>query len=728
MDKFVNLAEKGKIDELELEWMEAAEKADTHWPDMLIAAKLIAKKHSTETAESLISYLLAALEGAGKCYEAVKASEQSCNFLPESSMLRKEYIHLYESYYNKEPWCEQILDASLKNSSLPLEEAAELLKYLMQMLPGTYVRKDPGARIGMVEEIVASEGLKVNIEGKSSVLPFDNLSQIHKIDQRDIRALVFFDKETLRNLAEKDPVELVRVVLKTFEGRTDQNQIKRYLLKIIGEKQWKSWWSKTSKKLEKAPDIGIAAGRKKQFFIRSNPISHAEELKSKFNTANAEERLQMLSNIARELDATKDKEKPVISYMAQQLLDSSHANSKDKPELAVNSLAILWKLGDKIEPMSEELQCRPGWLEDVDWLQLLKFKLVDSEYLEFVVRYLPQWAPDNWEDIFMQTLPYLPEKSCDIAANHLLKDQEDALNCRANLIDTILARPDACLTSLLWIWKKYREAIRKQEEWAGPEGMVIMRRVLSAASSASRNRAGESKSTNAALDSLKEAFAKSGEVAVESAAQSAKDDEILALVHLIERNPGLNNLTRKIMTRAVRAARPELFRISTQPWESNDIFTTRQGLRKRRSVYDELINEKIPQIVKQVGEAAAFGDLSENAEYTAALEERERLSRKAADIKKELNRARIIPPDMPGTEHVTIGCKVKALNSSGKAQTLTFLGPWDADPTAGIYSYNSPLALAFMGAKAGEEVKCETEDGMRQWEIIEIEPAGDFLS
>jgi transcription elongation GreA/GreB family factor len=61
--------------------------------------------------------------------------------------------------------------------------------------------------------------------------------------------------------------------------------------------------------------------------------------------------------------------------------------------------------------------------------------------------------------------------------------------------------------------------------------------------------------------------------------------------------------------------------------------------------------------------------------------------------------------------------------STGQEETLTFLGPWDADTRKCIYYYKAPLPQAFMGKRVGETVVLRTDSGEERWEVLEIKPA-----
>ncbi len=727
MDRLVKQAENGDIDGLELSWMEAAEDEDTDWADMLIAARTIAKKHDAGVAESLLRYLVSTLEGEGRPYEALSVVEQACRFLPQSDRLRREYTELYHLVHGHQSWCEQALGATLKNAEFQFPEALELLKKIEQLPPGTYVRKDPGAKIGKIERIIAGEGIEVNVEGRAQLVPLSRLEELHPLDANDIRALVLFERERLVRLADEQPAELLRLVLNSFEGRTELKRIRRYLQAIVGESRWNAWWSTTRKETGKAPDIGSTAGKNPQFFIRAKHVSRGEELKNEFDRAADPDRPQLAHRIGGDIDEKREDDRQLAACIADELIRISCENAEQSPALAADALAVLWRLGSMFGTMSDDLKKRPGWVESSDWVHMLRYDLTDSPYLIDILEFLPAWLPDSWSEVLMGALPYLPRNGCRRAVNSLGSEQSGTMQ-RRKAVDTILSHPDARLGALLWIWSLYRTAPEQQGQALHVNGPALLRRILAAAASEGRARSGRSKSSARDLDSLKDAFTGEGEEAVEAAAGGVGDREIPALINLIERNPGLNEDTRKRMVRAVRAANPALFRVSTPPWESHFIYTTRGGLERRQRMYAELVNVKIPAIIKQVGEAAEFGDLSENAEYTAALEERERLSRAAQEVRKELSLARIIAPEMAGTRHVNIGSRVKGRDChTGRIQELTFLGPWDADPASGIYAYNSPLALAFMGAETGDKVGYDSEEGPRRWEVLAVEPAVEFL-
>src|SRR5690606_12986828 len=135
-------------------------------------------------------------------------------------------------------------------------------------------------------------------------------------------------------------------------------------------------------------------------------------------------------------------------------------------------------------------------------------------------------------------------------------------------------------------------------------------------------------------------------------------------------------------------------------------------------------NEDMVKNSAAIGHAADFGDLSENAEFTAALEQRDFLSRRANEIGEELKKAAVIPMDMIDNSRVNIGTSARVRDlATGEELRYTFLGPWDVDLDNNVYSYKAPFSLAFLGKKIGDRVEARGEHGDRILEIVGVDLA-----
>src|SRR5262245_18598889 len=128
-------------------------------------------------------------------------------------------------------------------------------------------------------------------------------------------------------------------------------------------------------------------------------------------------------------------------------------------------------------------------------------------------------------------------------------------------------------------------------------------------------------------------------------------------------------------------------------WELEEyIYVTASGLQRKHDEFRVLTHEKIPQNSANIARALGYGDLSENAEWSAAMEEQRLLTELASRMKAELDKARLLEEqDIP--EGVAAPGMRVTYRINGQESAITILGPWDV-PSDGVISYQAPLAKA----------------------------------
>lgn len=112
----------------------------------------------------------------------------------------------------------------------------------------------------------------------------------------------------------------------------------------------------------------------------------------------------------------------------------------------------------------------------------------------------------------------------------------------------------------------------------------------------------------------------------------------------------------------------------------------------------ELIAQR-PAIAERIATARAFGDLSENQEYTDARAEQKNVENRILEIQDILKDAVLIKPKR--TSNITIGSTV-VIDMGGKEFTYAVVGPVEANPLEGKISYESPIGKELVGRKVGE--------------------------
>lgn len=107
-----------------------------------------------------------------------------------------------------------------------------------------------------------------------------------------------------------------------------------------------------------------------------------------------------------------------------------------------------------------------------------------------------------------------------------------------------------------------------------------------------------------------------------------------------------------------------------------------------------------PAIAERIATARAFGDLSENQEYTDARAEQKSVENRILEIEDILKNAVLIKSK--SSDKVIIGSTVE-IKMSGKDYTYIMVGPVEANPLEGKISHESPIGKSLLGRKAGEE-------------------------
>ena len=125
---------------------------------------------------------------------------------------------------------------------------------------------------------------------------------------------------------------------------------------------------------------------------------------------------------------------------------------------------------------------------------------------------------------------------------------------------------------------------------------------------------------------------------------------------------------------------------------------TPEGKKELEAELQKLIDER-PAITERIATARAFGDLSENEEYSSARNEQKVAESRILEIQDILKNAKIIAG---GQKNKAVLGAVIELDFGGRNLTYTLVGPTEADPLNGKISDASPIGKALLGRKAGE--------------------------
>lgn len=150
-------------------------------------------------------------------------------------------------------------------------------------------------------------------------------------------------------------------------------------------------------------------------------------------------------------------------------------------------------------------------------------------------------------------------------------------------------------------------------------------------------------------------------------------------------------------------------------------YFTQEGLDKLKAELHHLKTKERPSISQQIAEARDKGDLSENAEYSAAKEAQGLLELKIGQMEDLVSNAQVIDRSKLDASKVLIHSKVKIKNSlNGAVMNYILVAESEANLKEGRISVTSPIAQGILGKKVGDKAKVKTPAGEITVEILEV--------
>lgn len=150
-----------------------------------------------------------------------------------------------------------------------------------------------------------------------------------------------------------------------------------------------------------------------------------------------------------------------------------------------------------------------------------------------------------------------------------------------------------------------------------------------------------------------------------------------------------------------------------------EIFLTKEGLEEVKAELDDLKQNVRPEVIQQIKEARAQGDLSENAEYHAARDRQGHVEARIKELEYIVDNATIIEEGKK--DKVSIGSKVEIKYiDDDEVEEYSIVGSTEADPFENKISNESPIAIGIIGKKKGDKVTIESPNGSYEIEIVSI--------
>lgn len=613
--------------------------------------------------------------------------------------------HLKNKYGNDPTFHEKIRIVGLrsKNQFQSVIRNFELLNHLAK---GKFVFHTGGWGTGEIVDVsILREELSLEFDlvvGTRS-LSFQNaFKTLIPLEDDHFLSRRFGDPDLLEKQAKQNPLEVIHCLLKDLGPKTAQDIKEEMCDLVIPQGEWNRWWQTTRAKIKKDTKINTPKSINNPFILREKEVPHEIALhKALENKPSIDETIQMIYTYLRDFSETlKNKEfKASLEKRLQDVLSSE--------ELKVHHrLQVLFFLKDLGLPHDDEIKRIIKTESPYSLINEIFILTYKKKVLQLCKSYR-----EDWEEIFLTELFSVEINMLrDFILQVLLKeDKEKTLTTK---LEQLLLNPTDHPDVFLWYFQKinqksvnlpYCDSEGKNRFFENllilldyvekkPETRDIAKKIITLVTS-KRYQLLRDILEHSPISDTKEYLL------LATKCESFTDHDI------------------KIIHSLAQVVHPSL-ETGKGTEEENDyvLWTTEEGIKKLKHRIEQIGTIEVVQTAKEIEAARELGDLKENAEYKASLEKRDRLQSELKLLSSQLNSCRILLPENVLEDEVGPGNIVVCSDSSGKKNSFTLLGPFDADPEKNILSFQSKLAQEMAGKKVGDSFAFQSE----KYTIIDI--------
>jgi transcription elongation factor GreA len=597
-----------------------------------------------------------------------------------------------------------------------LEATLERLERMRGLLPDSPVYHGTGWGEGVVTKADFVEGtidVRFRSDGRERSMPFTTgLDVLRPLPADDLRARIMVDAEGLATEMKEDPAVLIRAVARLSKGRCTAKECKQWLAgAVVPESSWASWWKKAKAAAANDAWLIVENPARPTFIVRRRALSPAEAVGDALNRANT---LPATLEVVRGPLALEP-EDSVRERLLDGLVNALERGDGTAHE-RVESYLLLSRHGRY--DLAEAGRRVGDVLDNGVSFGRLTSGLSPAALRKDALDALVAARPDLWSDVVIGDLPSLPATLLDAVAERLMEAGRG--NALANRLRIFLLTPS----------RQPETVVRLARRWAlgGMEGMEdaprltdVLTGLLHLAETHAPKADRGDKTSKPIMKVLVDLLSHKKADLFGRFGREAARHEMERAMGVVARCRSMPREISEPLEEACHVRFPDLVpRDETPFWEGNAILCSNAGLARRQDEYSVLLNEKIPENSEAIGKAAAFGDLSENYEWTAAIEQQRQLTEKAAAMEAELKLARAIEDEELPPDTVAPGTRV-TFTQEGEQRVITILGPWDVGDD--VVSYRAPMASGMLGAHPGDEAVLALPAGDVTVSIVSVEAA-----
>lgn len=741
--RITELIKQEQLGEIETVWGEALEKAPEEVGTFLSLADKLAKAAHGEKAGQLLEQVVRKLDEMGKHRKAAEVMGELARVAPRNANQKELANQVFTNAYGDLPGFDKCIERSEEAAKGSDNKYVKELWAQLMFQPGDWVFHDAGWGLGEVKEIDAeSAELKIDFASKEDhkVKLGAAAKFFRKLPDDDIMVQRAAHLDELKAKCKDEPVAVVLNILKAHNNKSNLKRIKAELVPtVIESKNWAKWWTGTRKELAQHQYIKLGTGTNPSIERLVTAMTLEDETRERFdNAVRLSQKLELIRRYLRD-SVKSDARRDLLQYFANELKQDVDRDEPldERQRGASQTLAgeriVVAFLVDDIRKAEKEVEVELGY--DVDELvkdsEVLLNRLEEIADSEYQMRALDLHAKLNepaWAKTFREAMLKDVSSLWDNIAKKLLENEKHTELRRS--LETVMADGEKFPLQTLWVSRRGIVGTQLPDGLEVPPANELFSKLLWTINKVlTRIERGEN-ALKDTLASLRAAMTERNSRLLNTALDGLAEDRAAHLLHEIERCRGLSDIHQSTLRDIVMKAFPALHaKAALQAAEmvaeetGGDILATERGLRKRQAELKHIQEEELPDVARQIGEALAMGDISENAELDAARERESRLKESAKEIMEELKRVKVVDPSTVDASVAGFGTKVNLKREDGKTKVYTILGRYEADHENFIISNESPIAQGILGKKPGEKATVETPEGAVHYEVISVERA-----
>lgn len=528
----------------------------------------------------------------------------------------------------------------------------------------------------------------------------------------DFRAQKVESLDSLRDLAQSDPVALVVQLLQSHGGSLTVELLEKEVSGAVVEAPaFKKWWDATKRLLKENKRVIVPPRRTESLTLRSGDQTPAEALLGDFEIA------RDLKGMSKALDAIATdavlfKDEPESLRVLLLGLDDA---AKKGTRLQLGQALELLSLRDQLIRSVDGLEHADDALRLANVLLAEEARLAEEIGLLPTARQralyevFPEAFGDRWVEILTNVFDQVGSRGVSEIAK--LLEEKKELKALLDHLTSAVARRSLGPDALIWV---ARERNGMATDVFGPDVGAAILNLLETDHLADGPR--KTTRLQSLLSDDKQLLA---DIVNTMGATEARN-----FGRRLLECPVFNELDRKSLLARVIKARPETGELvsGTTSRREEALIVSWDSLKRKEEELDDLVRNRIPQNTKDIAIARSYGDLRENFEYKSSKDMQKMLMHRKGELEKEINLAR--GTDFKGADAgaANIGTLIKLKNKADDAMTVTLLGAWDSDPDKKIVSYLSETGAELLGSKIGElvEIRDHDSDEMIEWTVEEI--------